>query len=418
MELFNQLGAEIENRWREKNYDEAIFPEIAAQALREANLPSQVSAWEVIEWTMRQAVLPDQKDLSGRFGDPPITLFNAPRFHVDVYFWLEGTTAIHQHAFCGAFQVLLGSSLHSWYEFDRSEAINTFTELGNINLKLCELLGVGDVQAINAGRQYIHGLFHLEQPSATIVVRTNKSPLFLPQFSYYKPFLAIDPFFEDANTTKKMQCVNAMIRVKHPQTDEFIVDWLKTVDFQTSFTILSNLRSYLRSNQLDQLFNLDGPQNRLDALMEVVRAKHGERANVFGQVFAHLEKQDEIVRRRSYLTDPEQRFFLALLLNVEGRERIFSLIKERFPESEPLDKVLDWTFDLSQTRVLGENIPNALGINDFDDTDLFILENLLQDKSTDEIKATLETDYGAANLENLPERIEKIRRSVIFQPIL
>jgi hypothetical protein len=105
-------------------------------------------------------------------------------------------------------------------------------------------------------------------------------------------------------------------------------------------------------------------------------------------------------------------------LNVEGRERIFSLIKERFPESEPLDKVLDWTFDLSQTRVLGENIPNALGIMDFDDTDLFILENLLQDKSADEIKAILETDYGAANLENLPERIEKIQKSVIFQPIL
>jgi len=418
MELFNKLGAEIEILWREKNYDEAVFPEIAADALKAANLPAQVSAWEVIEWTMTETVLPEQKDLSGNFGDPPITIYNSPRFHIDVYFWLEGTTAIHQHAFCGAFQVLLGSSIHSWYEFDLSESINTFTELGNINLKLCELLSVGDVQPINAGKQYIHGLFHLEQPSATIVVRTHKSPMFLPQFSYYKPHLAIDPFFEEANTTKKMQCVTALIRSKHPRTDEFITDWLKISDFQTTFQILSTLRGYLRSNQIDQLFNLSAPQNRFDSFMEIVRERHGERANVFPQVFAHLEKQDEIIRRRSYVTESEHRFFLALLLNVEGRERIFSLVKERFPDKEPLDKVLDWIFDLGQTRVLGENIPNALGIADFDDTDLFILENLLQEKQPDEIQTLLETEYGSEKLENFSERLEKLQKSVIFQPLL
>jgi hypothetical protein len=418
MELFNKLGAEVEILWREKNYDEAVFPEIAAQALKEANLPAKVSAWDVIEWTMNQTVLPDQKDLAGKFGDPPITLYNSPRFHVDVYFWLEGTTAIHQHAFCGAFQVLLGSSIHSWYEFDRSEAVNTFTELGNINLKLCELLSVGDVQPINAGKQYIHGLFHLEQPSATIVIRTHKSPMFLPQFSYYKPFLAIDPFFEEANTTKKMQCVTTLIRSKHPRTDEFIADWLRIADFQTSFQILSMLRSYLRSNQIDQLFNLSDSQNRFDAFMEMVSQRHGERANVFPKVFAHLEKLDEILRRRGFVTEPEHRFFLALLLNVEGREQIFSLVKDRFPAHEPLDKVLDWIFDLAQTRVLGEKIPNALGIADFDDTDLFILENLLQDKQTDEIQTILENEYGSGKIENFSARIERLQKSVILQPLL
>jgi len=42
----------------------------------------------------------------------------------------------------------------------------------------------------------------------------------------------------------------------------------------------------------------------------------------------------------------------------------------------------------------------------------------LQDKSNDEIKAVLENEYGAARLENLPERIEKIQKSIIFQPLL
>src|ERR1044072_3448062 len=123
MELFKTLGAEIEKLWREENYDETRFPEIAAEALRQARLPEKVSAWEVVDWTLNETNLPAQQDVYAKFGDPPITLYNSPRFHIDVYFWLEGTTAIHQHGFCGALQVLHGSSLHSWYDFERSESI-------------------------------------------------------------------------------------------------------------------------------------------------------------------------------------------------------------------------------------------------------------------------------------------------------
>lgn len=422
MELFKKLGAEIETLWRDKNYNEEIFADIAAQGLKQANLPEKVSAWDVIEWTLGETNLPSQKDLPASFGDPPITVYNSPRFHIDVYFWFEGTTAIHQHGFCGAFQVLLGSSIHSWYEFERHESINTFTEIGTMNLKICEILNVGDVQKIWAGKQYIHALFHLEQPSATIVVRTHKSPLFLPQFSYHKPFLAVDPFFEEPNTIKKMQALNALIRAKHPETDKFIGEWLKTADFQTTFAILSNVRHLFSGNKLEQMFNLDDSQKRFDALLEIVRERHGERANVFPPVFAHQAKVDEIMRRRAVITEPEHRFFFALLMNVEGKDRIFSLIKERFPDSEPLDKILDWTFDLANTRVLGLNLPNALGIENFGDLDLFILESLLKNLSEKEAENNLQTEYGMQVTpeirENLAQKREQILQSVIFQPLL
>lgn len=421
MEQFQTLGAKVEYLWREKNYDETIFPAIAANALREANLPEKLSAWEVIEWTLKQTHLPEQRDVAGKFGDPPITLYNSPRFHVDVYFWLEGTTAVHQHAFCGAFQVLMGSSIHSWFEFETSEKINTFTEIGNISLKTCDLLSVGDVQEIQAGRQYIHGLFHLDQPSATIVVRTHKSPLYLPQFSYYKPFLAIDPFFEEPDTIKKLQSVSALIRAKHPETDKMISEWLETADFQTTFSILSNLRSMLQSNKLDQIFNPNAPAERFEKFMNIARARHGERANIFPKIFEHRENVEQIVKRRSYITDNEQRFFLALLMNVEGKSRILSLVKERFPDHDPVEKVLDWTFDLSQTKVLGENIPNALGIENFGDIDLFVLESLLKERDFNEMESALKSDYPNDDTteiaKTLPERASKIKDAIIFNPL-
>ena len=422
MELFQKLGAQIETLWREKNYDETLFPEIAAQSLKEARLPEKVSAWEVIDWTLRETFLPEQRDLAGKFGDPPITLYNSPRFHVDVYFWLEGTTSIHQHGFCGAFQVLHGSSLHSWYDFEPREKINIFTEIGDINLKSCRLLQIGDVQEIWAGRQYIHGLFHLDQPSATIVVRTHRSPLAMPQYNYEKPFLAIDPFFEEPSTIKKLQALTALIRSRHPEGDARITEWLETSDFQTAFAILSKVKMYLDVSGADQIFNLSGSERRFEKFLEAARKRHGARADVFPKIFRHHDKLNQILRQRALVTNPEHRFFLALLLNVEGKERIFSLVKERFPDADALEKILDWTYDLAQTKVFGSNISNALGVEDFDDLDLFVLESLLKNRTEAEMLEALQTDYGTEATEtvarNLAAKAEKIRQAVIFEPLL
>src|SRR5437879_2959313 len=159
MELFQELGDEIESAWRGQNYNEELLPAMAADALKEADLPSKVSAWDVVEWSLTQTELPRQRDLHANFADPPITIYSGPRFHIDVYFWFEGTTAVHQHGFCGAFQVLMGSSIHSWYEFEPRVHVNTFAEIGDMSLKVCEILQVGAVQEIRAGRQYIHSLF-------------------------------------------------------------------------------------------------------------------------------------------------------------------------------------------------------------------------------------------------------------------
>lgn len=422
MKLFQKTGEKIETLWREKNYAEDEFPGIAESVLQKAGLPDKISAWEVLDWTLKQTHLPEQRDINAGFGDPPITLYNAPRFYIDVYFWLEGTTAIHQHSFCGAFQVLHGSSIHSWYEFEKHAAVNTFLETGRMSLKSVELLEVGDVQKILAGRQYIHGLFHLEQPSATIVVRTYKSPLHLPQYSYHKPFLAVDPFFEEANTTKKLQCITTLLRTDYPDTDRLIAELLADSDFQTCYAILSTIRNHLRQNQIDRMFNLSRPEERFEKFLGIVREKHGRAAEVLPEIFAHREMTEEILRRRSYISDPEQRFFLALLMNVEGKERILPLVKSRFPDRDPVEKILDWTLDLAETRVLGQNIPNALGIADFADLDLFLLECLLKDMSDEEIGRAFKREYPDENFAEIAPRIEQktrqIRHSAIFRPLL
>ncbi len=415
MELFEKLGEEIEALWLKQNYNEADLPAIAAEALKRADLPSKLTAWDVARWSLQQRELPPQRDLNAHFGDPPITIFSGPRFYIDLYFWFEGTTAIHQHGFCGAFQVLAGSSIHSWYEFETREVVNTFAEIGEMTLKVCELLEIGAVQEIWAGKQYIHSLFHLEMPSATIVVRTDRSPLHLPQFAYEKPNLAIDPFFEQPTTTKKLQILAAAFRAKHPEADRMATELLESSDLQTSFVILGRLRHLVGANQLEQLFKIEGSTSRFQQFLDVVSRRHGRNGEIFGPIFDRLAAIDEIVNRRSFVTNPEHRFFMALLMNVDDREHIFALIRQRFPDTDPIEKILDWVFDLAETRVIGVETSNALGIPNFGDAEMYVLEKILNGKSDDEILQGFSAETPGADA---TEALQKVRTAVIFRPLL
>ncbi len=207
MQAFAELGALIEQRWRDSNYAESIFPRLAAEALCEANLTYRADPWEIIRWVHSTPNLPEQMDLEARFGNPPVTIFVGPRFYIDAYYWLDGTTSIHQHSFAGAFQVLLGGSVHSRYIFEQEQEVNPHFLVGKIHLADVSLLEQGDIRQIIPGREFIHSLFHLDRPSVSITIRTHKIPAASPQYSYFKPSIAIDPFFENPSLMKKTQTV-------------------------------------------------------------------------------------------------------------------------------------------------------------------------------------------------------------------
>ena len=422
MEDFLKLGNQLEDAWRGADYDENVFPQLAADGLRAACLHEKYSAWDVLEWTLAQTELPKQRDLPGRFGEPPITIYSGPRFHIDVYFWFHGTTSTHQHSFCGAFQVMHGSSIHSWYEFEQKDRVSSFCEIGEMRLKTCELLDLGAIQPILPGRQYIHGLFHLDNPSVSIVVRTDKSPLFLPQFDYQKPGLAVDPFFEQEATIKKLQVVGALFHANRPDTDQLVTKLISDSDFHTAYLVLSTAYNDLSSNSVEQMFGGGSSQTRFNALLSATEERFGKRAEILRPVFAHRERVNGLVRRRNFVENPEHRFFFALLLNVDGRERILSLIRGRYPDADPIEKILDWTYELSQVRLAGVQNQNALGIAGFDDFDLTLVEYLLRGRSDGEMADIIRQIYSPEKSEsllpNLSDRTAAIRNSIVFSPLL
>src|SRR5687767_3045116 len=93
------IGSEITKRWSSADFDEAAFADIACDLLLKRSPQREVDPDDVVRWVMTAPSLPAQPGIGSQFGQPPITLFAGERFYVDLYYWLDGTTSVHQHGF-------------------------------------------------------------------------------------------------------------------------------------------------------------------------------------------------------------------------------------------------------------------------------------------------------------------------------
>src|SRR5262245_22949616 len=138
MEFFERMGRWVAKRWKACNYDERRFPAIATDALGEFPPHQSASLWDVVRWATTADELPFQDDIEARFGNPPLTVYDGRGFRIEVLFWIHGVPGIHQHSFSGAFHVMKGSSIHTLWDFEPTERIETRLLLGKVSLREVE----------------------------------------------------------------------------------------------------------------------------------------------------------------------------------------------------------------------------------------------------------------------------------------
>ena len=106
---FRGLGRHIEQLWLEHSYNEEIFPQLVQGVLDRDSPSEHVTVEDILDWIFSSSQAFRQPQYSYLFGEPPVMLFQAPRFYIEALFWFSGTTAIHEHSFSGVFAVLAGS---------------------------------------------------------------------------------------------------------------------------------------------------------------------------------------------------------------------------------------------------------------------------------------------------------------------
>jgi hypothetical protein len=325
--LFHALGDRIEAAYRAAGYDESAFPAIAAAALAERPPAAELDADAVLRWALLAPELPRQADVDGPFGQPAIQVYSTPRWYIEVLHWLDGTTAIHQHSFAGAFHVLAGSSIHARYAFAEDRRYGARLRLGRLTQTDVEWLQRGAIQPIHSGAALIHSLFHLDRPSVTVVVRTTHVADAFPQLSYAAPGLAFDPFHRTEQLARRLQICDALARLDHPDLADLLARAYADPDPFASTQLILQTAARLRPDAL--------PAALADA-----RAVHGPLAEVALAAALEQRRQDAIVGLRGRLRSPDHRFLLALLLYFDRAAPILEFVRQRWPERDPADEAL------------------------------------------------------------------------------
>jgi hypothetical protein len=413
MKFFAELGRELDRRWAAGNFDERLFPDLAVAMLGERSPVDHVSADEITDWILGTDVQVTQKPSD--FGDPPIMVYQDSRIIIQALMWVDGTTAIHQHAFSGAFQVFAGSSIHSQWRFEETARINSSFLFGALQRTSLEALSRGDVRPIHGGANFIHSLFHLDRPSISVVVRTKHEHQYDPQYMYLPPCVAEDPFASEPLAETRIRCLASMAQCD-PGYDRALERFIDRHDFKSVFAAI---RQDYRSRKSD---------DRLAGLVDRMRERHGELVDLLAPVLAEDLRRHNITGWRADITNEEHRYLLALLLNLENQGDILRMVSTRFP-GDARQTVMRWIRELSTNRPDGtfelfdlkiEPDGRDVGFT-FEAMAHTVFEAALHNASPEQLMATARERFGARAVDAEAESVDALHRAIkdssAFRPL-
>ena len=361
--FFKALGDAVLTRWQRDNFSLTKFPEIARAALDQKPPAKKVDLAALMRDFLRDDAQPIQTD--SPFGEPELVVYSHPRFYIQLLFWMDGTTAIHQHEFSGAFHVMHGSSIHAHYQFDETAAVTPYLRVGDLRMTKMELLEAGRTVAITSGKTDIHSLFHLDSPSVTVVVRTQHDPGTGPQLNYLPPHVAVDPHFSDTLMLRRKQLLDVLEQTSPSDYVPRVRGMVAELDFERGFSVLHHCMGAL--HQLDQW----GP------VIAVFEKKHGALAAGVATTLREDVRRGTIKGMRGAIVEPEHRFFLALLMNATTRADVLALVAQRFPKQPPTETLMRWAeelLDFSEDglTILDAVFPESLDVESDAQADVFL----------------------------------------------
>jgi hypothetical protein len=404
MEFFNRLGDRVQRAWRARNFDEPCFHEVATAEMSALRPSDHLTKEQILDWLLDAEGIPPQGDLANTFGSPALRVYVHERFYIEVLFWVDATTSIHQHGFSGAFHVLEGSSLQSEFAFRPEHRYSDRLLVGRLDLKVVEHLRKGDVRSIRTSDGLIHSLFHLDRPSVSVVVRTPKDPKAGPQYEYTRDGIAFDPFFTTDLLKRQEQSLEFLRSVEHPSFLDQARRAIEQADAYTMFRLMSWMRKAM-------------PDETYARLLAEIRSPHDVLLERLSRDRDEMLRERAIVYRRSRIHGKDHRFLLALLLNLPNRDRILETVRNAYPGAPPAETVRRWISELADVRL--EDGENALNV-EMDESSQRIFAHLLEGASDAQVVARLREEYADVDdqVDGIFEMCAAFRTSLLFRTLL
>ena len=188
---FAEMEASVYRCWDRD--DDAHLADASTRALEDCRELLAFDPAECLQWALDPGVVLPEQAWQFDFGQPAITVVRNADFRIDLLYWVENSTAVHDHITCGAFAAVLGDRLHGRYTFAGEDRLGPWVETGRLSRVHLEVMRQGDARPLRP--ELIHDVFWLSKPSVTLVVRCaeHPGPTKRNPRSFWAPGLALVP---------------------------------------------------------------------------------------------------------------------------------------------------------------------------------------------------------------------------------
>ena len=140
---------------------------------------------------------------------------------------------------------LSGSALNALYSFAPGQVISQNLKLGQIQLEDAFISKRGDVRAITCGRVEKHAVFHLEQPTTSLIIRTHPVSEVSPQLNYFPPNVLVDHSATGLIFNKRLKYFRMLSKIDPKTFREQVEVFLEESSPTNAFWLLLKLSNLL-----------------------------------------------------------------------------------------------------------------------------------------------------------------------------
>ncbi len=334
MDYFKEIGEKLSARCGEGELG-VNFPELAAEVLAEIPVPADTGIEFMADWALGRERLPEQVNFHSGFGEPPLVVYEEPRFYAEVLFWFHGRTSIHGHGFYGAYQVLAGYSIEAEFSYRRDQEPVPGIQLGELEPTALRLITPGDISRILPEEAFIHTVMHMGNPSLTLVIR-NKGELV--QFDYSMNGLGVNAYQDSQTHVRQAEVLSAYHEANPDGFETRLLEFLKTGSAHRMARILKEME-----HEIDEGF-LKG------RIRELAVERFGPLGKAIIESLTRTIRSNKIWDEVAGMDDPALQLKTALGDLFPKNKKLLTVVGRTFPDGDPVAVLKNWADTVSKIR--------------------------------------------------------------------
>lgn len=332
MDYFKEIGKKLSARCGEGELGEN-FPELAAEVLAAFPVPAEVGIEFMADWALGRERLPEQVNFHSGFGEPPLVVYEEPRFYAEVLFWFHGRTSIHGHGFYGAYQVLAGYSIEAQFAYHRDHEPVPGIQVGALEPTALRLITPGEITRILPEEAFIHTVMHMGNPSLTLVIR-NKGGLV--QFDYSMNGLGVNAYQDSQSHVRQAEVLSAFHAANPDGFETRLLEFLKTGSAHRMARVLKEME-----HEIDEEF-------LVGEIHELAVERFGPLGELIIESLTRTISGNMIWDEVAGMDDPAIQLRTALLDLFPENQNLLAVVARTFPDREPADVLENWTDTVSK----------------------------------------------------------------------